>query len=425
LTVAAIVLAAALVTSAVGAAATTSRSGGAKGKVSFQLRIGDVLPFTGDLSGYGPSLDAASKIAVDRINAALKKDGLGKSISVKLVGSEDDQTKAQAGVEGATKLVKVDKAQVIVGSMASSVTIPVAQSVTIPNKVVLIAPTSSAPQITFLNDNNYVWRIIGSDTLQGRALAIAVADGFGKKATINVGARNDAFGVALKALFIAEWKKGGGKIGADVAWNPDQPSFDTEAAKLVAGNPAGWVIIDFPETFGKVGPALVRTGKWSPAKTFMTDAMSQAALLQTIGDPATVGLRGTSPTSQAATAKPTAAFTALFKAKAKGKPVTGFEGTSFDSVMVAFLAALRAHSSSPAKIRANLRAVSGPPGVPVTWLTLPKAIKLVLAGKDVNYEGVWGPIDFDSHGDPGSTLFKIWEYKNGVVSTLKTFTFHS
>ena len=252
LTVAAIVLAAALVTSAVGAAATTSRSGGAKGKVSFQLRIGDVLPFTGDLSGYGPSLDAASKIAVDRINAALKKDGLGKSISVKLVGSEDDQTKAQAGVEGATKLVKVDKAQVIVGSMASSVTIPVAQSVTIPNKVVLIAPTSSAPQITFLNDNNYVWRIIGSDTLQGRALAIAVADGFGKKATINVGARNDAFGVALKALFIAEWKKGGGKIGADVAWNPDQPSFDTEAAKLVAGNPAGWVIIDFPETFGKV-----------------------------------------------------------------------------------------------------------------------------------------------------------------------------
>ncbi len=321
--------------------------------------------------------------------------------------------------------MKADKAQVIIGSMASSATIPIAQSVTIPNKVVLISPTSSAPQITNLKDNNYVWRVIGSDNLQGRALVVAVAGAFGKKATVNVGARNDAFGSALESIFASAWKKQGGKIGAQVSWNPDNTTFDTEAGQLTQGNPAGWVIIDFPDTFGKVGPALVRTGKWSPAKTFMTDAMSNADLLKKIGDPATVGLRGTSPTSQSAGARPTAAFTALFKSKASGKPVTGFEGTSFDAVMLAFLAALKAHSSNPALLRNQLRSVSGPPGVPVTWLDLPKAIKLVLAGKEINYEGVWGPIDFDKNGDPGSTLFKIWQYKNGTVNTLKTFTFHS
>ena len=54
--------------------------------------------------------------------------------TVKLVGSEDGQTQASASVEAATKLVKSNKANVIIGEMASSATIPMAQSVTIPNQ---------------------------------------------------------------------------------------------------------------------------------------------------------------------------------------------------------------------------------------------------------------------------------------------------
>ena len=41
----------------------------------------------------------------------------------------------------------------IIGEMASGATIPMAQSVTIPNEVVQISPTSSAPQITTIKDN--------------------------------------------------------------------------------------------------------------------------------------------------------------------------------------------------------------------------------------------------------------------------------
>ena len=39
---------------------------------SFHLRFGTILPFTGDLSSVGPSLDASARLAVDTINAALK-----------------------------------------------------------------------------------------------------------------------------------------------------------------------------------------------------------------------------------------------------------------------------------------------------------------------------------------------------------------
>jgi ABC-type branched-subunit amino acid transport system substrate-binding protein len=96
-------------------------------KCSFTLRIGDVLPFTGDLAAYGANLDRAVKIGVGLQNAALEKTGLSKRISVKLVGSEDGQTQASASVEAATKLVKSNHANVIIGEMASSATIPMAR----------------------------------------------------------------------------------------------------------------------------------------------------------------------------------------------------------------------------------------------------------------------------------------------------------
>jgi len=414
------VLAAVTASTVAASPATTQK---AKPTPKFQLRIGTILPFTGDLSGVGPSIDAAARLAADTINAALRKDKLDKKISVKIVDSQDDQTSTQPAIEAATKEVKVGKVNVIIGTLSSQSTIAVAQAVTIPNNVILITPTGSAPQITSLKDKNTVWRILPSDLFQGKAMASAVAGAFGKAATINVGARNDAFGTALEQVFVNTWKAQGGKIGAQVNWDPNQASFDSEAQKVVSGNPAGWVLIDFPETFKKVAPALVRTGKWSPDKTFMNDVMSVPDSLKQVGDQATTGLRGVAPTSQAASVKQTGAFAKLFKAKKKGKPVTGYEGTSFDSVILSFLAALQGRSSNPSAIKANMRGISGPSGTPVTYLNLAQAIKLILAGKRVAYQGVWGPIDYDKNGDVGSSLFKLWHYDGTDVKTEKVFKY--
>jgi branched-chain amino acid transport system substrate-binding protein len=389
---------------------------------AFTLRIGDVLPFTGDLAAYGANLDRAVKVAVALQNAALKKDGLSKSIQVTLVGSEDGQTSATASVEAATKLVKSNKANVLIGEMASSATIPMAQSVAIPNKIVQISPTSSAPQLTDIADNGYLWRAYPSDTLQGKVLAQAAIDAFGAGATINVGARNDAFGTALKGLFVAQYQALGGKIGKNVSWNPTQANFDTEAQQLADGSPAGWVIIDFPETFEKFAPSLVRTGKWSAAKTFMTEALRNTEVLDKIGSPV-IGLRGTAASAAGGPAGKSFAF--YWKNNVKGaKPYTGFEGTALDAANVAFLAALRACSSSPVKIKANLVRVSGPPGTKVTYAQLAKAIKLVRSGKEIDYEGAFSPVDFDAKGDIGSAVFEIWKYSAaGKIDSLKTVTF--
>jgi branched-chain amino acid transport system substrate-binding protein len=416
--VALVALAAVVSASTVGAASSTA----AAKNCSFTLRVGDVLPFTGGLAAYGANLDRAVKVGIALQNAALKQDGLSNKIQVKLIGSEDGQTQATASVEAATKLVKSNHANVLIGEMASSATIPMAQSVSIPNHIVQISPTSSAPQLTTIADNGYLWRTYPSDTLQGKVLAQAAIAAFGKGAKLNIGARNDAFGTALKQLFIDQYKKLGGAIGVDESWDPNQATFDTEAQKLVTGNPAGWVIIDFPETFQKFAPALVRTGKWDASKTFMTEALRNTTVLDQIGSPV-VGLRGTA--ASAAGGPAGASFAAYWKKNVQGaKPYTGFEGTALDAVNVAFLAALRACSSSPAKIKDNLVGVSGPPGTKVTYLQMAKAIKLIRAGKEVDYEGAFSPVDFDANGDIRSAVFEIWKYTGpGKIDTLSTVTF--
>jgi ABC-type branched-subunit amino acid transport system substrate-binding protein len=411
----------AAIATSVGSAGTTRTAQQSK-NCAFTLRIGDVLPFTGGLAAYGANMDRAVKVGIGLQNAGLKQAGLAKKIRVSLVGSEDGQTQATASVEATTKLIKSNHASVIIGEMASSATIPMAQSVTIPNHVVQISPTSSAPQITDIADNGYLWRTYPSDTLQGKVLAGALIDAFGKGATINVGARNDAFGTALKQLFVAQFTKLGGKVGVDISWNPDQANFDSEMGQLVGGSPKGWVIIDFPETFQKYAASLVRTGKWDASRTFMTEALKNTTVLDAIGNPV-VGLRGTA--ASAAGGPAGASFAAYWKKHVTGaKPYTGFEGTALDAANVVFLAALRACSSSPAKIKANLVRVSGPPGVKVTYLQMAKAIKLIRAGKEVDYEGAFSPVDFDATGDIGSAVFEIWKYSAaGKIDTLKTITF--
>ena len=70
-------------------------------------------------------------------------------------------------------------------------------------------------------------------------LAQAAIDAFGKGKTVNVGARNDAFGTALEQLFVAQYKKLGGKVGQTSRWNPDQANYDTEAGSSSAATRRG------------------------------------------------------------------------------------------------------------------------------------------------------------------------------------------
>ncbi len=398
----------------------TDEAESSAGTATATLRIGNVLPFTGDLSTFGASLDKAGQMGAAMVNEAVTKDKI-TDVKLEVVGSEDDQTQSAAGVEAATKLVQSDKADVLIGSMSSGVTTAIAQSVAIPNDVVMITPTSSDPSITDLADDDLVFRIYPPDTLQARALAQAMADTYGKDALVNIGGRNDAFGSALTREFATQWTEQGGKVGQTVLYNPTAATFDTEAAQLASGMPDAWMIADFPTTFEKMGPALVRAGGWSPAKTFMTEAMQSTSALEKIGAPATEGLRGTAGSGKGG-AEPEA-FQKEFETRNAGTEFTGFEGTSFDAAVMAGLAAVKAKSADADDIKKALVEVSTSAGQKFTWQQLPEAITAIRAGTAIQYVGAWGPIVFDAKGDPTQSSFVVWESKAKKINTLRDFSF--
>ncbi len=402
-----------LVAASCSKSSTSNTPSGSANHPSFDLKIGDIVALSGDLATYGPPIDKGARVAIDQINAALEAAGLSDTITVEIVATEDEQTDAKASVEDATKLVQTDHVNMIMGPLGSTDTESVATSVTVPGSILQITPSGTDPAITNLQDDGWVWRTAPSDLAQAHLLVNTMADAFGADATINTGARNDAYGTGLQGAFEDSWKANGGTIGQSVTWNPEAATFDTEAQKVASGSPDGWLIVDFPGTYAKVGPALVRTGNWDPTKTFVTDGLRDATLPKVAGTEATEGLRGTSPTT--APTDPATAFDAVFKQTAPTKVDRGtFDVNAFDAVMVAFLAALKAGSSDPTAIRDNLIAVSGPPGTAYTFSELGQAITDILAGKDVDYQGASGPIDFTAEGDPAG-LYDVYSYTNGKI----------
>ncbi len=266
---------------------------GGGGGGQLDLTIGNLVPLTGDLAPYGPAGEKAGDLALQQIEAAIKATGADQT--VELV-TEDGASDDQGGVQAARKLI-ADGATCISGDYASTATVSVARSVTIPEGVMLISPASTADALSDLEDDGLFARTAPPDGLQGKALADRMDQELGglQGKTINIGARNDLYGTGFADSLEAELEERGATVAEKVVYDPEQPSYNSEAAQLTSGNPDNFVIIDFPETFAKLGPALARTGNWEPSQTFITDGLSSTDLTELLGAEATEGMLGTAP----------------------------------------------------------------------------------------------------------------------------------
>jgi len=411
-----------LVLLAVGIAATSlalascgggSDSGG--GEATLDLTIGDSVPLSGGLADYGPPGDKAANVAVDQINKAIKEAGVDHTVN--LVTEDncggDDQ---QCAVQAARKMIDSDNASCIAGAWASADTIPTAESVAIPDGVLLISPASTSDEITGLDDDGLVNRTSPPDSFQGPTLSkylVEKALNGAKGKTINIGARNDAYGTGLADTFSKAWEAAGGSIGKRVDYDIKLPNYDSEAQQIVSGNPDGIVIVDFPETYNKVGPALVRAG-FDPNKTFVTDGLISGDLAASAGADAVNGLRGTAPGVPDGDPSEVA-FNKLYEAaQPKNVDRQTFDAQNFDAVMLCYLAAVAAGSTDGQDMADQVRDVSAPPGTKYTFQQLPEAIKALQNGDDIDYQGASGPIDMNDAGDATGGVYDLYDFKNGA-----------
>ena len=139
-------------------------SGGATpGVTGDTILIGEVGSLTGSEATFGISTRNAIELAVREVNAA---GGIkGKKVEVRVY---DNQSKPEEAASAANRLINQDQVLLILGEVASSNSIAMAQKAQ-PAKVPMISPASTNPDVTEIGD--YIFRICFIDPFQGDVMA--------------------------------------------------------------------------------------------------------------------------------------------------------------------------------------------------------------------------------------------------------------
>jgi len=186
------------------------------------IKIGVMLPMTGEAASWGENSLAGITLALNEINNQGGIDGREVEIVV-----EDDQC-TSAGVAAINKLINVDQVDVIVGPVCSAVagpTMPIAQNAGIP--VMMVG--ASAPDLTSIGDN--IFRVYPSDALQGVISAEFMLDELKHDKVAVVYTKND-WGEGLKNVFVEEFEDLGGEVVYESGVLQDDVDFKTEITKI-------------------------------------------------------------------------------------------------------------------------------------------------------------------------------------------------
>jgi ABC-type branched-subunit amino acid transport system substrate-binding protein len=375
----------------------------AKGEVT----IGGLLPLSGDLAVYGQTVQKGIQLAIKQLNEA------GGPLGMRLkVVFRDTQTDPTALRDSAEKLVNVDKVPAIVGPMIRS---DVATPVTAPNHVVIISPSNTPTWVTTLEDDDYTFRTTASDAIQGKVLGeMAWEVGYKTAAILYI---NDPYGGGLAQSTKEAFEAVGGKVFGMAAYDPGSVAYKMQLAELAKGDPDVLILIGYPESGIVIIRQALSDGLFD--QFLFPDGMQSEQIIQDVGGNYLEGMYGTGP--GAADNQSYKNYLAAYEAEYGEKPATAYTENAYDGVVVIALAMQAAGSDAfkadPGKaIRDNLRKIANPPGEKITASVedFRKAFKLLSEGRDIDYEGAAGSIDFDQYGDTVTPIL-VWKIENGTI----------
>jgi branched-chain amino acid transport system substrate-binding protein len=371
------------------------------------LKLGGILPLTGALSFLSPPEIAGIDLAIKEINEA--GGVLGKPVEWTLEDSSDGDSPAIAK-DSATKLL-ASGVDAIIGAAASGVTRNIIDQIT-SAKTVQISMSNTAPDLSTWNDGGYYFRTAPSDLLQGGVIGNQIV----KDGNENIGVifQDTAYGQGLKDKAVEVIKAAGANVVAEEAFPEAESNFDAAVDKVIAAGADSVLVISYDEV-KKIVPALQKK-KFDGSKIYLVDG-NLANFSEEAWAGYLTGAQGTLPGGKTDEAFKKRASDLYFENYGKELTEFAYLAESYDAVMLLALAAQQAGNDSGEAIAANMISVSSGGEKVSTYADGLAAIK---AGKDIDFEGFSGPIEFDANGDPTGASIGIWKYTDGSgISTLQ------
>ena len=369
------------------------------------IKVGIILGFTGPIESLTPAMASGAELALTEASESGSLLG-GKTV----VGVRADSTciDAAAASSAAERLITADGVAAIMGADCSGVTTAIANNVAIPNGVVMVSPSATSPALSTINDKGFFHRTAPSDARQGQVLA-SVLQGRGIS-EVAVTYTNNDYGKGLADSFAAAFKATGGKISISAAHEDGKADYSAEVGALSASGSKHLAVFGYVDQGGK---GIIQASIDADAfESFvMADGMVGDSLIAAIGS----DLDGSIATLPGG-ASGADAFTEY--AKANGVTPDGpFVPESYDAAALIVLAMQAAGSADRAAIQSKMMMVANAPGKKVGPGELGKALKIIAAGGDVNYEGATN-VEFNEVGEVFGS-YKELEIGNGSWNTIK------
>ena len=372
----------------------TGSSTGSQDKI---VKIGVIVPLTGDNASPGLGIKNSVELAIKQANE--KKAVPGYTIEL---AAQDDQATPDVGKNAATSLAGDDQVIGVVGTLNSGVSQQV-QPVLNSANIVQISPANTNPTLTLGAKwqtaparpyKNY-FRTCATDAVQGPyAAKYLLAAGIKKVATIN---DKQTYGQGLVGTFAEAFKAGGGTVTTAETVEIGETKFSTVISRVKSGSPDA---VYYGGQYAEAGPLsaqLKQAGLKIPLMggdgIFTTDFLQKAGKTSD-GDLATnVG----APTESLPSAKQ---FVTDYKAAGYKEEFGAYGAYAYDATN-AIIGAMKVSLDGAADIE-SARA---------------KTIEEVAK---VNVTGATGSLSFDEYGDTKIKVMTVYEVKGGKWSAVKT-----
>ena len=386
-------------------AATALMAGAASAE---DVKIGILIGFTGPIESLTGPMANAAEMAMAEANASGKAANGMVFVPVRADSTCGD---AAAATTAAERLITADGVKGIMGADCSGATGAVLQNVARPNGIAMVSPSATSPALSTAEDDGLFFRTAPSDAREGEVMADILTEKGVKSIALTY--TNNDYGKGLAEAISAAFTAKGGVVTINTAHEDGKADYSAEVAALAAAGGDLLVVAGYLDQGGKgIIQASLDSGAFT--KFGLPGGMVGDNLPIAIG-PALDGSYG-----QVAQSDSAGAAMLLDMGKAAAVPFDASSPYSMESYDAAALIMLAMHAagSTDSKVySAKIMEIANAPGEKILPGEIGKALELLAAGTDIDYDGASG-VELVGAGESAGR-YKEFEVKGGKFETIK------
>ena len=318
---------------------------------SAAIKIGEFACLTGTEATFGQSSHAGTQLAIDEINAA--GGILGRRVTLIC---EDNHSKAGESATIVRKFISRDKVAAVLGEVVSGRSLeaaPICQE----NKVLMISPSSTNPQVTRAGD--FIFRVCFLDSFQGPILARFARTSLKAERVAILTDVQSPYSVGLAQYFQERFQADGGTIVAERKYSGGDKDFKAQLTAIRAARPDAVFIPGYYTEAGLIALQARQLGIQVPL--FGGDGWESPKLVE-IGGAAVEGTFYSTHYSPEEKSGVVENFVRKFRERHQATP-DGMAALGYDSAKILAAAMQRAGTTEPEKVRNALAATKDFTGV--------------------------------------------------------------